>query len=103
MLTFKNDRAPERVTFDIPRVGDAEPFEGIRCPHCSWRPSPSNTWSCSWLGTPEPYFESCGAVWNTFATRGRCPGCAHQWTWTSCLNCGQWSLHDDWYEDGGLP
>ena len=35
--------------------------------------------------------------WNTFATRGLCPGCQHQWRYTSCLECAAWSLHEDWY------
>ena len=48
--------------------------------------------------TPEPPFDGCGTSWNTFLTRGRCPGCRHQWQWTSCLRCHGWSLHEDWYE-----
>jgi hypothetical protein len=71
----------------------------IRCPLCDWQPTASSVWTCESLGTPEPYFGGCGTVWNTFATRGRCPGCAHQWTWTSCPHCEQWSLHEEWYED----
>jgi hypothetical protein len=45
-------------------------------------------------------FDGCGARWNTFTTRGKCPGCRHQWQWTSCLRCLGWSLHEDWYECG---
>ena len=30
-------------------------------------------------------------------TRGRCPGCQHQWQWTTCLSCGVASLHEHWY------
>ena len=74
-------------------------FEGIRCPLCEWRPSPSSTWCCAANDTPEPKFDWCGTVWNTFTTRGRCPGCQHQWKWTSCLSCHGWSLHEDWYEE----
>ena len=59
----------------------------IRCPKCAWRPRRSDTWECS-----------CGWEWNTFDTRGRCPRCAFQWMRTQCLTCGEWSLHDDWYE-----
>jgi hypothetical protein len=73
-------------------------FEGIRCPLCEWRPKPSSTWCCSVHDTPEPKFDGCGTSWNTFTTRGRCPGCQHQWKWTSCLSCHGWSLHEDWYE-----
>jgi hypothetical protein len=86
-------------------LDDDETLSGIRCPLCGWRPSASSRWSCISLGTPEQFFAGCGTVWNTFATGGRCPGCQHQWRWTSCLRCEEWSLHVDWYEppDGGDP
>src|SRR5687767_7034650 len=74
-------------------------FGRIRCPLCHWQPSPSSLWCCDGTRGPEPFFGGCGALWNTFSTRGRCPGCAHQWKWTSCLHCQGWSLHEDWYED----
>ena len=77
-----------------------DPFTGIRCPLCAWRPSASSRWRCGWqAGDPEPAFSACGTSWNTFSTRGRCPGCHHQWRWTSCLACHEWSRHTDWYED----
>src|SRR5262245_15987337 len=76
-----------------------DPFSCIRCPDCSWRPDRTSLWSCHWEDTPEPRFNACGTTWNTFLTRGRCPGCTHQWRWTSCLLCGEWSLHEEWYED----
>jgi hypothetical protein len=82
------------------RPDDDDDFGRIRCPLCSWRPSPSSTWQCvTGPGSPEPPFIGCGTSWNTFATRGRCPGCAHQWRWTSCLRCSGWSPHGDWYEE----
>jgi DNA-directed RNA polymerase subunit RPC12/RpoP len=88
------------TTLDLTFTDEGEDFTRIRCPLCAWRPSDSNAWSCIWTpGTPEPRFPGCGATWNTFATRGRCPDCGHQWRWTSCLRCGQWSPHDDWYEE----
>jgi hypothetical protein len=96
---LKDDRAPDRIIVDVSKADRQDPFGGIRCPLCSWRPSASSRWSCACLGTPEPFFEACGTVWNTFATRGRCPGCSHQWQWTTCLRCGQSSLHEDWYEE----
>jgi hypothetical protein len=73
-------------------------FSRIRCPLCHWQPSASSVWACQSFGTPEPFFGGCGTMWNTFATRGKCPGCAHQWLWTSCPHCIGWSLHEDWYE-----
>jgi hypothetical protein len=97
---LKDDRVPAQVIVDETRADDTKPFSGIRCPLCRWRPSPESVWTCHCEGTPEPVFKSCGHVWNTFSTRGRCPGCGHQWQWTSCLRCDQWSRHDDWYEEG---
>jgi hypothetical protein len=79
---------------------DEEAFERIRCPLCNWRPTPSSSWCCWGEGTPEPPFDWCGTSWNTFLTSGLCPGCQHQWQWTSCLRCHSWSLHEDWYECG---
>jgi len=96
---LKDNRDPDPIILDVPGVDRAESFGRIRCPLCGWRPSASSRWSCEWIDTPEPRFTACGTVWNTFSTKGRCPGCSHQWRWTSCHRCGQWSLHDDWYEE----
>jgi hypothetical protein len=93
------------VTVIIPADSD-DRFNRIRCPLCSWQPKPTSVWCCSCLSTPEPFFPACGTVWNTFSTRGRCPGCSHQWKWTTCLRCGNYSIHEDWYEEsrsGGSP
>ncbi len=60
----------------------------IRCPGCGWKPRKDSLWSCS---------EPCFHTWNTFDTRGRCPGCSRQWTHTACLQCSGWFLHEDWY------
>jgi DNA-directed RNA polymerase subunit RPC12/RpoP len=100
-LLLKDGRAADLIK-DAIAEHDQESEDGfiaIRCPLCSWRPAPSSRWSCVCEGTPEPHFEGCGTVWNTFSTRGRCPGCGHQWLWTTCLRCGQPSLHEDWYEE----
>jgi hypothetical protein len=86
----------EHLKTDLDRDDD-EIFEGIRCPLCAWRPSASSRWSCFSGDGPEPPFPACGTTWNTFLTRGLCPGCTHQWQWTSCLRCEGWSLHEDWY------
>jgi DNA-directed RNA polymerase subunit RPC12/RpoP len=100
LLLLKDDRATGRIVVTVSAPED-EALEGIRCPLCGWRPSASSYWNCDWVDTPEPFFESCGTVWNTFLTGGRCPGCRHQWQWTSCHECEEWSLHDDWYERPG--
>jgi len=68
---------------------DRDSREGeIYCPKCSWRPSATDRWMCN---------PSCGTVWNTFWTRGLCPGCGHQWLDTACLRCRKWSPHESWY------
>ena len=97
-LFLKEDRTPDQIITTDVDLEREDTFPGIRCPLCGWRPRKSSRWSCSCDGTPEPYFESCGTVWNTFSTRGRCPGCHHQWRWTTCLLCHEPSLHLDWYE-----
>jgi hypothetical protein len=98
---LKETRLPGEVAADQSDDELDEGLSGIRCPVCAWKPDASSRWCCAWIDTPEPYFESCGAVWNTFSTKGRCPGCHHQWRWTSCLRCSQWSPHGDWYENKG--
>jgi hypothetical protein len=60
----------------------------IYCPHCEWRPAPEDRWEC---------VPSCSTIWNTFWTRGVCPGCSYKWTKTQCLVCGQVSPHEAWY------
>jgi len=88
----------DQKIFTIPRDDEGNSSERIRCPKCEWQPAPASTWCCHVEGTPERPFPACGTIWNTFDTHGRCPGCSHQWTWTSCLRCGEFSLHEDWYE-----
>jgi hypothetical protein len=99
LLLRDTRRSPDVIPIDRSRSEDGETFQGIRCPQCHWRPAPSSRWCCDCVGTPEPFFEGCGTVWNTFSTRGRCPGCSHQWGWTSCLQCHQASRHADWYDE----
>lgn len=64
----------------------------IECPKCRWEPDGGPHWQCS-----------CGTVWNTFDTAGRCPSCSKQWEQTCCPTdpggCGKWSPHVDWYKD----
>jgi hypothetical protein len=73
-------------------------FNRIRCPLCLWQPNALSRWYCADCEYPEYFFAGCGTNWNTFATRGRCPGCGYQWRWTSCLRCARWSRHQDWYK-----
>jgi hypothetical protein len=98
--------ALERGRFDVERGLDLAPRKArIRCPHCRWQPGRHSIWTCLPIGAPEFYAKGCGHSWNTFDTRGVCPGCNHQWRYTSCLACGRWALHEDWYEreDPGRP
>ncbi|MCI0487187.1 MAG: E3 ubiquitin-protein ligase pellino family protein [Blastocatellia bacterium] len=96
---FQKGLMPEGSADTLDRATDEEPdFTRIRCPLCRWQPNESSRWFCLDCGHPEYFFNGCGATWNTFTTRGLCPGCGHQWQWTVCLSCGGWSLHEDWYE-----
>jgi hypothetical protein len=70
-------------------------FSRIRCPLCDWQPRVSSRWCCSDSGA----HDGCGTVWNTFDTRGRCPGCGYRWQWTDCLRCYRSSPHEAWYQD----
>jgi hypothetical protein len=64
----------------------------ISCPKCGWEPDESCRWKC----------DECGTSWNTFETRGKCPGCGKQFIDTRCSKskggCGQTCLNADWYE-----
>jgi len=81
----------------LEQKNDFTEFSRIRCPLCRWRPKPSHRWFCAPCDFPEFFQHGCGAYWNTFTTRGRCPDCGHQWRWTACLSCAGWSLHEHWY------
>jgi hypothetical protein len=67
---------------------DDHDLTGIRCPRCRWRPKRDDLWQCD-----------CLEIWNTFMTRGECPGCQKRWKVTNCPQCHAWSDHDEWYED----
>lgn len=101
LALLKKDRVSVPTIIAVPGTDEREAFERVRCPLCGWQPSASSRWCCDCRGTPEPAFEACGTVWNTFSTGGRCPGCDHQWQWTSCHRCGEFSLHIDWYDTSG--
>lgn len=91
MPTDKLDITPQKDD-------DESNYSRIRCPLCKWQPDSSSRWYCGGDGPPE-YYEGCGKGWNTFDTGGLCPGCQHQWRWTACLWCGNYSLHEAWYTD----
>jgi DNA-directed RNA polymerase subunit RPC12/RpoP len=95
---LKGDPGKAPVVVDLSGLDDDPTFTRIRCPHCGWQPAPSSTWLCDGPDGDAPGFGGCGTVWNTFTTRGLCPGCDHRWRWTVCLRCGDRTLHEDWYE-----
>jgi hypothetical protein len=96
-LDFRHGERPGSLERILEKFRDAARSYRIRCPACGWQPSPSSVWFCVAAGEPEHFSPGCGTAWNTFQTRGRCPGCEHQWRWTACLSCGGWSRHEDWY------
>jgi hypothetical protein len=89
---------PEEITEAISQLDEEElDYSRIRCPLCKWQPDASSLWCCDACDYPEYFFDGCGTSWNTFDTHGLCPGCLHQWRWTACLRCAEWSLHEEWY------
>jgi hypothetical protein len=60
----------------------------IYCPKCEWHPTDADRWMCR---------PGCDTIWNTFLTRGLCPGCGRRWSVTQCHRCLAVSLHEDWY------
>jgi hypothetical protein len=96
---FQKSQLPDEASESVIESEDEAPdFSRIRCPLCLWRPVAESRWYCVNCAHPEYFFRACGTGWNTFTTRGLCPGCGHQWRWTACLFCHGWSLHQDWYE-----
>jgi hypothetical protein len=69
------------------RVG--EPRSDIACPACGFSPAVGMQWVCSPDG--------CGGMFDTFATRARCPHCEAQFAWTACPSCHKASAHRAWY------
>jgi hypothetical protein len=100
---LKREPTTPVITLEDFGIDDLTKDGGIRCPLCEWQPGKSSRWFCLECQQPEGFSGGCGTAWNTFETRGLCPGCHHQWRWTSCLLCGGWSPHDDWYIEEGQP
>jgi len=97
---FQKSLSAEKIADQLARSGEEEAKQcRIRCPLCRWQPKPDDLWYCGDCAYPEYFFEGCGMMWNTFTTKGLCPGCAHQWRYTSCLRCAGWSLHEEWYSE----
>ena len=97
ITAFKKTSRSEEILKILESEKDKTDFSRIRCPICKWQPNSSSRWFCADCDFPEYFYGGCGAMWNTFETRGLCPRCDHRWRWTSCLRCGGWARHDDWY------
>ena len=97
ITAFKKTSQTEEILKTLLKEKDDTDFSRIRCPLCKWQPDSSSRWFCADCDFPEYFYGGCGAMWNTFETRGLCPRCNHRWRWTSCLRCGGWARHDDWY------
>ncbi|MGI9036028.1 MAG: hypothetical protein ACR2GD_08315 [Pyrinomonadaceae bacterium] len=97
-MAYRKDSEFEKKFREQIEADDNAEFARIRCPHCRWQPTPASLWFCADCEYPENFFAGCGTMWNTFETGGRCPTCAHQWRWTSCLACGSFSPHENWYQ-----
>ena len=102
LLLQTDPKSVETTAKQTKQESELPDFSRVRCPLCKWQPNPSHRWFCAQCESPEFFADGCGTCWNTFNTRGRCPGCGHQWRWTACLNCEGWSLHSDWYENESM-
>jgi len=88
----------DRLTRELEKdLEDGSGAPRVRCPLCFWEPAPFSRWTCVPVDHPEHFRGGCGTNWQTFATRGVCPGCDHKWQYTACLQCAGWSPHEDWY------
>jgi hypothetical protein len=106
LLAFKREDPTRGDVKIVERLRDTARRHKIRCPSCGWQPGESARWFCADTDAPEYFSPGCGTAWNTFTTRGLCPGCSQQWTWTACLQCGSWSKHEEWYvpeDDAAAP
>jgi hypothetical protein len=73
------------------QIGNPRP--DIACPVRSFSPPEGFQWWC--------YPDGCGGSFDTFATRGRCPHCEAQFSWTMCPACEKVSAHRAWYHGAG--
>jgi len=64
----------------------------VSCPKCGWEPDEKDIWVC----------DECKTRWNTFQTRGKCPGCGKVFIDTQCSKqkggCGELSLNAEWFQ-----
>ena len=60
--------------------------QGFACPSCRTAPPLGPFWKCG----------ACGQSFDTFETRGVCPGCAHEYPVTMCLDCSEQRPMTEW-------
>lgn len=103
-LFLKDDRASDAITVNVIAPDAMRHSAGSDARSATGALRSRAAGAVTVPALPSAFFEGCGIVWNTFSTHGCCPGCSHQWRWTSCLRCGKSSLHKDWYaeRDGRL-
>lgn len=61
----------------------------VACPGCGFAPFVGMQWFCGPDG--------CGGMFDTFASRAKCPHCEAQFQWTMCPACGKTHSHAAWY------
>jgi hypothetical protein len=62
-------------------------LDRVVCPDCGWIPIQHSLWGC----------EKCGASFDTFVTRAKCPSCPNSWESTMCLACLRMIPHRSWW------
>lgn len=97
VMLDKTDRF-KNIEHEMDTGDSKDKFSKIRCPACKWRPTAASRWVCFDEFCEEHPMGGCFTDWNTFDTRGVCPGCQHHWKNTTCLWCGVHSPHEEWYE-----
>ncbi len=68
------------------RMAKLPRHQGFACPWCKAGPPIGNFWRCG----------SCGAVFDTFQTGGKCPQCGISAPITQCLDCGRRHPMNEW-------
>ncbi len=71
----------------LARIAAAPRHAEAACPACKAHPLDGNFWQC----------EHCGTRFDTFASRGVCPGCGAEFPQTRCFDCLHASPMAQWF------